>query len=148
MTAKVDPEFEGIFDHLWENRTPVEEPKGEEPESDFFQELTKRMKTQVLKACEKCGKEFKGQPETPLCTSCYFLEKYPEFQPKRWTWTKIESQWGVTAIWPDKDPLPEPGETITVHRKDDTTSEVTLREYNETRGTPSGERKVFFHIKK
>ena len=146
MTEKVDPKFEGIFDNLWKNETPAEEPKGEEPKSDFFQDLIKKMETEVLKTCTGCGEEFKGQPETELCIGCEYLERNPELKPKRWTWTKIENQWGVIATWPDKDPRPQPGDRVTVHRKDGNTSEAILREHADTRGTPAGEIKVIFYI--
>ena len=147
MKKATDPAFDGIFDHLSNQKDAKEEnEQREEPASNFFQDLIERMERQVWKACEKCGTEFKAQPETLICTTCDFQERYPEFQPKRWTWTPMGNQWGIIAVWPPKDADPEVGTTVTVHRKDGSTSQATISEVEGLRAFGTGQFKMFCRV--
>ena len=59
--------------------------------------------------------------------------------PKYFTWHKRASGWTIRAYWPDSEPLPEPGDQVTVHRKNRTTSVVTIREVEGPTYLPSGQ---------
>ena len=87
-----------------------------------------------LKVCGDCGEEYRGSEESERCTSCHFLMLNPEYAPRYWTWTRgPRDTWKVTARWPDMDNPPEPGQTITVHRKNGSSSEETISEVGEFR---------------
>lgn len=46
-----------------------------------------------------------------------------------WTWRRgPHGRWDIVAYWPDGEPLPDPGEQVTVHRKDGSNSAVTIQE--------------------
>ena len=80
--------------------------------------------------CSRCAATFDQiSEEQQLCTECQFESDHPELAPQYWTWTRSgSSTWTAVATWPDKEPLPEPGDTITVHRRDGSSSEHTITE--------------------
>lgn len=90
--------------------------------------LLERMNNSRKKNCERCGEEFNAQPEDTTCAKCGFLEANPEFQPMRWIWAAMGREWGISSVWPDKEPWPEVGDTVTAHRKDGTKSQATIGE--------------------
>ena len=87
----------------------------------------------VNRECAQCGTEFRASPDAQLCTQCEYYRVHPEMAPKYFTWTKVGSEWGITAHWPEKEPLPEPGDTVTVHRKDGSESTETIAELHSQR---------------
>ena len=95
-----------------------------------FAELNERLRNRVELDCADCGETFKAMPDQTLCTQCEFHRKNPELAPKYWTWTRggEHNDWLATARWPEKEPFPEPGERITMHRKDGSTSLKTIQE--------------------
>ena len=81
------------------------------------------------KTCNDCGEEFTTHvPENTTCTECGYYREHPELAPMYWTWTRRGRWWTVAATWPVKEPLPEVGAVITVHRKDGTSSTETISE--------------------
>ena len=83
--------------------------------------------------CPGCGLDFRTTGDE-LCTECRFHQENPEEAPGYWTWTqRSNGQWGGRAKWREKDPLPEPGQVITLHRKDGTTSQRTINSRPDTR---------------
>ena len=95
--------------------------------SDFFANLSSRHRE--TKNCGQCGNEFTTRTGADLCDQCQLYAIHPEMAPKYWTWRRRGSGvWGVTTRWLDNEPLPEPGEQVTVHRKNGSTSVETLRE--------------------
>ena len=41
-----------------------------------------------------------------------------------------QNSWKVTCTWPEKETFPEPGLRIEVHRKDGSTSQETVKEFD------------------
>ena len=80
------------------------------------------------KECQECGQQFTGFPDQPRCTQCHYLSLHPEEAPKYWTWTKRGPTWTIVATWPDREPLPEVGDVLTVHRRNGATSAETITE--------------------
>ena len=79
--------------------------------------------------CAQCGTQFTTRTGAALCEECSFYADHPEMAPKYWTWHRRASDvWGIQATWPEREPLPEPGDQVTVHRKNGTTSLETIRE--------------------
>ena len=88
--------------------------------------------------CTGCGQQSRGPEGSAKCSECRFYESHPEMAPAYFTWTKTGSGWAATAKWREKDPEPEPGAVITVHRKDGSTSEHTVAETTGHRYDTSG----------
>ena len=88
--------------------------------------------------CADCGQEFTTHlKDETVCTQCHFYRTNPDMAPKYWTWTRFgNNQWGVTAFWPENEDLPKPGDPITVHRKDGSTSSHTIQEIRNSAFTP------------
>ena len=83
--------------------------------------------------CAGCEQDFRTTGDA-LCTECRFHQDHPEEAPGYWTWSqRAAGRWGVQAKWRERDPLPEPGTVITVHRKDGTTSQHTIGSHPDTR---------------
>ena len=77
--------------------------------------------------CPQCGQEARGEQGDELCTQCHFYQSHPEEAPKYWTWTHgPNNTWLATAAWPENEPDPDTGLSITVHRKDGSTSIHTV----------------------
>ena len=82
--------------------------------------------------CNQCGQEFRTFTPRGLCTECQYYRDNPDQAPKYWTWTRHgDSDWAAVATWPGKDPLPEVGGAITVHRRDGSSSQKTITEVGE-----------------
>ncbi len=85
------------------------------------------------------GEIFRGAEEQTLCQRCDWLKDNPEYQDEYWTWAKgVGNQWKARCYWPESKPLPEPGDVITVHRKDGSTSNATIKEAEGLLYRPSG----------
>ena len=83
----------------------------------------------IRKDCAECGQRFRGREEEPLCLECSYKKDHPEARDMYWTWRQgAFRRWDIVAYWPDDHPFPEPGEQVTVHRKDGSTSAVTIQE--------------------
>lgn len=76
--------------------------------------------------CQDCGQTDRGPEGATLCSQCRRHQEHPEEAPGYFTWTRTGDGWGARAKWRDKDPLPEPGQVIIVHRQDGTNSEQTV----------------------
>ena len=98
--------------------------------------------------CEQCGTTFdQVKDKHTLCTECEYLEEHPEMAPKHWTWTRgPASNWMAVATWPDKEPLPEPGDRITIHRKDGSDSTHTVTEVDGVRYDSTGRGTLYCRI--
>ena len=107
--------------------------------SAVFSELNSRTR----KECSRCGETFRGTEDEEICPQCEFRAAHPEEQDKYWTWTRFGREWGITAYWPDREPLPDPGDRVTVHRKDGSTATATVREMPELRYLPDGRGRVY-----
>ena len=95
------------------------------------------------KDCAGCGEEFQGREGEELCLECQHRKDRPETADKYWTWRRAGNRgWAIAAYWPDREPLPEPGEQVTVHRKDGSTSVATIRGVDGLRYTLSGRAQV------
>lgn len=91
------------------------------------------------KECSECGQTFRGSEDQTLCTRCDWLKDNPEYRDEYWTWFMgASNEWKARCYWPEKKPLPEPGDVITVHRKDGTTSTATIREAEGLLYKPNG----------
>ena len=84
-------------------------------------------KRQTL-TCEDCGQKFSAIAGNPVCNECQYDRDHPEEAPKHWTWTRAGSKWTIVATWPYGEPLPNAGDTVTVHRKDGSSSEKAISE--------------------
>lgn len=78
--------------------------------------------------CQECGQQDRGPEGSTKCTQCRLYESHPELAPGYFTWTKTANGWAASAKWGDKNPEPEPGTVITVHRKNGSVSQHTVRE--------------------
>ena len=82
--------------------------------------------------CEVCGRDFLATSDT-LCTEFRSRLEHPAWAPGYFRWGKTApNQWGAQARWKEGSPLPEPGDVITVHKKDGTSSEHTVTTVHET----------------
>ena len=81
---------------------------------------------QADQTCRVCGEEFLGYRN--ICDECSFHEDHPEMAPGYWTWTNSSRGWMITARWREKEEWPESGTSVTVHRKNGTTSQATIEE--------------------
>ena len=110
---------------------------------DFSQLTARRYQ---IKHCTQCQQEFTTRNDNDLCEECQFYHDNPEQAPKYFTWHKRSSGWSIRATWPDKEPLPEPGDQVTVHRKNRTTSVETIREVEGLIYLPSGQAKLDCYV--
>ena len=78
--------------------------------------------------CNTYGQKDRGPEGQTICAQCRLYEDHPEMRPGYFTWTSTSKGWAATAKWGDNEPEPEPGNTVTVHRKDGSTSVHTVRE--------------------
>lgn len=112
-----------MFEENEKDQNPEQEA---EPVPSFLETLGRKRET---KNCAQCEKEFTTRTAAELCEQCSFYADHPEMAPKYWTWHRRASGvWGVQATWPEGEPLPEPGDRVTVHRRNGTSSVETLRE--------------------
>ena len=111
----------------------------DEQEPFDFNNMFDRLKSMVWKNCTECGQEFHDPPEADLCLECQYNQEHPEESDMYWTWSKGgRSTWGIVAYWPDGEPLPDVGDRATVHRRDGSTSTVTIHEVEGLRYLPTG----------
>ena len=102
-----------------------------------------RLPSRQTHPCPQCGQEARGDEGNELCTQCDFYLANPKMAPKYWTWTRLShNQWGVTSFWPEKEDLPQPGDPVTVHRKDGATSSHTIQEVRNSGFTPEARFRV------
>ena len=80
------------------------------------------------KPCSQCNDVFRGTDEEQLCPQCLHRKEYPEDQDQHWTWRRAGGRWEAIAYWPHGEPLPQPGDRITVHRRDGSTTTAVVRE--------------------
>ena len=98
-----------------------------------------RLNSMVRKECSQCGREFRGLPENDTCVDCEFQRKNPDLNDGYWTWSRGgDDRWDFVAYWPDDEPDPDPGQVVTVHLKDGSTSSVTILEVEGRRYLPNG----------
>ena len=89
--------------------------------------------------CTECDQPCRINRTEDLCDECNFHRSHPEMAPGYWTWQKLaDNSWGVQATWREPSQLPQPGDSITVHRKNGTTSNTTIRELTHTHYNKSG----------
>ena len=101
----------------------------EKPEAFDFDNMFKKLNSMSKKQCNECGQVFRGLPETDLCLECRYKQDHPEESDMYWTWRKGgRPTWGIVAYWPDKEPPPNPGDRVTVHRKDGSSSTAVILE--------------------
>ena len=91
--------------------------------------------------CAECGAPFHGTPDDDLCSGHRYQRDHPETAPGYWTWTRMAGdRWGAAALWRENQPMPEPGDVITVHRRDGSEQERTIAEVRDqtydTAGNP------------
>ena len=111
----------------------------EKPEAFDFDNVVDRLKSMTRKPCNECGQVFRGAEEQELRTECGYKRDHPEARDKYWTWKrKGRNGWEIAAYWPDREPLPEPGDPVTVHRRDGSTSIAVIREVEGLRYLPTG----------
>ena len=101
-----------------------------------------KMKQRETRDCPECGQEFDTIGDRVLCLECQYNQDHPEMAPKYWTWTKNGSNWKIAATWPEREPEPEPGDRVTVHRKNGTESTETIREIHELRYDMTGKARL------
>ena len=111
--------------------------------SDFFTDLIKNTKS---KFCADCGREFTTTSDQDCCFDCEYLREHPIERTKVWTWHQLGSEWGIAAYWPDQESRPAIGETVTVHKKDGSTSSATIREIEGFRYMPTGQGRLFCYV--
>ena len=81
------------------------------------------------------------------CRQCSFYRDHPELAPKYWTWTRgPRNTWRVICTWPEKEDFPEPGLKITVHRKDSSTSQETVKEFDYHHFDTTANLKVIYFV--
>ena len=97
------------------------------------------------KDCTQCGQTFRGHDHETLCPECSYKRDHPEAQDGYWTWSRSQGPgggWDITAFWPDREPLPEPGTRVTVHRKNGAESAAVIRECQGITWEPTGRGRV------
>ena len=115
--------------------------------SDFFQDMSNRLnRPRVTRNCADCGREFQTITEQDCCLECEYLREHPLERTKVWTWARVGAQWGIAAYWPERAPLPEVGETVTVNRKDGSSSAATIREVEGIRYLPTGQGRLYCYV--
>ena len=97
--------------------------------------------------CTDCGDTFKtAREEETRCTECFFNHTHPESAPGYFTWTKSGARWAAVAKWRNHEDPPEPGVSITVHRKDGSSSEHNIIEVLDTRYDIAGNRLMYCQV--
>ena len=83
--------------------------------------------------CIDCHREATARllpNQDELCDECLFYREHPDLAPKYWTFRRgPNNSWRATCYWPEHEPFPLPGDIITVHRKDGSTSLQTIAEF-------------------
>ena len=111
----------------------------EEETAGGFGEILKRLNSMTRKPCNECGQVFRGLDEEELCTECGCKRDHPEARDMYWTWSRAgRGSWGIVAYWPDGEPMPEPGDRVTVNRRDGSTSIAVIHEVEGLRYLPTG----------
>ena len=88
------------------------------------QEYTRRSQRE---ACALCQRTFRARPDETICGYCEHKGGGPELAPGYWTWNRAEGINKIQAYWDWNRPLPQPGETVTVHSKDGTACQATIK---------------------
>ena len=126
-------------------------PKGktmtqEKPEA--FGNVFERLNKMTSKNCAQCGQVFQGLPETGSCLECQYKQEHPEAQDMYWTWKRIGwDGWGIVAHWPDREPLPNPGDQVSVHQKDGSSSTVAILKVGDLHYLPTGRARLECTVK-
>ena len=108
-----------------------------------FDKILKALNSMTRKPCNECGQAFRGLEEQELCTECSYKRDHPEDRDMYWTWSRAgRGSWGIAACWPDREPMPEPGDQVTVHRRDGSTSIAVIREVEGLSYRPTGRGKL------
>ena len=97
------------------------------------------------KDCSECGQTFRGHDHEELCLECSYKRDHPEARDGYWSWSRSrgpEGGWDIVAYWPDREPLPEPGAVVTVHRKDGTQSQATVQACHGLTWEPTGRGRI------
>ena len=76
--------------------------------------------------CRHCGQTDRGPEGSTICSECQYYQDHPDQAPEYFTWTGTSEGWAAQANWRERTPHPEPGDLITVHRRDGSTSEHTV----------------------
>ena len=97
--------------------------------------------------CSQCGDEDRGPEGTAICTLCQYYEANPAEAPGYFTWSSNLEGWAATAKWREKEPVPEPGQTVTVHRKDGGSSEHRVRGTLDRRYDPAANLIITLSVK-
>ena len=93
------------------------------------------------RTCLECGQEC-PTPENDLCVQCQWYRDNPREAPGYWTWTQYNGAWLIRAWWKDSEPMPEPGQQVTAHRRNGAESRETVDEVVDSRVHPNGRRIV------
>ena len=80
------------------------------------------------KACSLCQRTFRARPDETICGHCEMKGGGPELAPGYWTWNQAEGINQIQAYWEWNEPLPQPGETVTVHSKEGAACQATIKE--------------------
>ena len=102
------------------------------------------------RTCQKCGREFHAtQKEEWQCSECKYYETHPEMAKGYWTWTQLGDKWGISAYWSQHGEAENelPGTTVTVHRKNGTTSQATITQVRGGSFNRSAEYRVYCYVK-
>lgn len=101
------------------------------------------------RTCSRCGQDFRGQADRePICPECDYYRSHPTEAPGYWTWERDgRGQWNIRAYWKEREPSPEPGDTVTVHRRNGSSSRETLHEQLDERFDRSGRRIIRWSIR-
>ena len=102
--------------------------------------------TPATKTCSDCGEKFRSVG-ADTCAECRYYEDNPHLAPGYFRWTRATGRWIATAVWKTDMPVPKPGDTITVHRKDGDTSKQTVTEELPDRIDATGDRIVSLAVK-
>ena len=109
----------------------------EKPEA--FNNMFERLNRMTRKDCAQCGQVFQGLPETDSCLECQYKQDHPEDQDMYWTWKRTgPGGWGIVAHWPDREPPPNPGDQVSVHQKDGSSSTVIILKVGDLHYLPTG----------
>ena len=106
-----------------------------------------KMPTRTRKNCQQCGEVFRGFEDEGICLRCKSYQEHPEEAPGYWKWIGPEQGRRARSTWTDKMPMPWPGETITVHRKDGSGSTQTIAQVEGLMYRPTGEPLLDVYVK-
>ena len=106
-----------------------------------------KMPMRSRKSCQKCGETFRGFQDEVICLQCKFYQEHPEEAPGYWKWIGPEQGRRARSTWTENRPLPQPGDTITVHRKDGKASLETVDEVEGLMYQPTGKLLLDVYIK-